>query len=154
VTIHDKGSEYITLREAADISGYAPDYVGQLIRKGKLPGKQVYSNVAWVTTEVALKEYMRVAEEARKARPWVKKGNKFSQFIQKYRTRMASEFEAIKLYRAALYGIIVFSVTLSFLLFFIFSVSLDAWMTRRSTERIEKVDSIELLPPSEYRAVL
>ena len=40
------------------MSGYTPDYLGQLIRKGKLSGKQIYLNVAWVTTETALKEYM------------------------------------------------------------------------------------------------
>lgn len=36
----------ISLKEAARISGYAPDYIGQLIRKGKIAGKQVYYNVA------------------------------------------------------------------------------------------------------------
>ena len=45
-----KKDKYITLKEAAEISGYAPDYIGQLIRGGKLDGKQVFSNVAWVTT--------------------------------------------------------------------------------------------------------
>lgn len=52
------GAHYITLKEAAKMSGYSPDYLGQLIRKGKLAGKQVYLNVAWVTTEQALKEYL------------------------------------------------------------------------------------------------
>ncbi|MGC9599439.1 MAG: hypothetical protein ABSE18_03580 [Minisyncoccia bacterium] len=55
---HDKGVKYITLKEAAKLSGYAPDYLGQLIRKGKLQGKQIYLNVAWVTTEEAIREYM------------------------------------------------------------------------------------------------
>ncbi len=50
--------KYITLKEAAKLSGYAPDYLGQLIRKGKLRGKQIYLNVAWVTTEEALRDYM------------------------------------------------------------------------------------------------
>ena len=49
---------YITLREAAEISGYAPDYLGQLIRGGKIRGEQVYSNVAWVTTEDEVRAYM------------------------------------------------------------------------------------------------
>lgn len=53
-----KKEEYITLKEAAEISGYAPDYVGQLIRQGKITGKQVFSNVSWVTTEEALHAYM------------------------------------------------------------------------------------------------
>jgi hypothetical protein len=50
--------KYISLKEAASLSGYTPDYVGQLIRRGKLPGKQVFSHVAWMTTEDALQEYM------------------------------------------------------------------------------------------------
>ncbi|MBP9669526.1 MAG: hypothetical protein KBE09_04530 [Candidatus Pacebacteria bacterium] len=54
-----KEPEYISLKEAAKISGYTADYLGQLIRGGKLPGKQVFSNVAWVTTEDAVYEYVR-----------------------------------------------------------------------------------------------
>lgn len=49
---------YITLKEAAEISGYAPDYIGQLIRGGKIRGEQVYANVAWVTTEDEVRAYM------------------------------------------------------------------------------------------------
>jgi hypothetical protein len=51
-------AKFITLKEASKISGYSPDYLGQLIRKGKLSGKQVYLNVAWMTTEGALREYL------------------------------------------------------------------------------------------------
>jgi predicted membrane protein len=49
---------HITLKEAAAISGYTPDYLGQLIRKGKLTGTQVYSHVSWVTTEEAILDYL------------------------------------------------------------------------------------------------
>ena len=41
------------------MSGYSADYVGQLIRSGKITGKQVFSNVAWVTTEDAILEYLQ-----------------------------------------------------------------------------------------------
>ena len=51
--------EYISLKEAAKMSGYSSDYVGQLIRAGKIQGKQVFSNVAWVTTEKAILEYIQ-----------------------------------------------------------------------------------------------
>lgn len=53
-----KNDELISLREAAKISGYSSDYIGQLIRSGKLEGKQVFSNVAWMTTEEAVLAYM------------------------------------------------------------------------------------------------
>lgn len=50
---------YITLKEAAKIANYTPDYVGQLIRGGKIRGEQVYNNVAWVTTEAEVEAYMK-----------------------------------------------------------------------------------------------
>ncbi len=49
---------YITLKQAAEISGYSPDYIGQLIRQGKIAGKQVYCNIAWLTTEEEIKKYL------------------------------------------------------------------------------------------------
>lgn len=54
-----KENGYITLREAAALSNYSSDYIGQLIRNGKIKGEQVYSNVAWVTTEREVRAYMR-----------------------------------------------------------------------------------------------
>jgi hypothetical protein len=47
----------VSLKEAAEASGYTADYIGQLIRAGKIPGKQVYSNVAWMTTAEAVLAY-------------------------------------------------------------------------------------------------
>lgn len=47
----------ISLKEAAEMSGYSSDYIGQLIRSGKLPGQQVFANVAWMTTREAVLEY-------------------------------------------------------------------------------------------------
>ena len=52
-----KGESLITLKEAAAISGYSADYVGQLIRSGKIPGKQVYTNITWMTTAEAVLSY-------------------------------------------------------------------------------------------------
>ena len=49
---------YLTLKEAADLTEYSPDYIGQLIRAGKLEGKQIYSNISWVTSENSLKNYL------------------------------------------------------------------------------------------------
>jgi hypothetical protein len=55
----EKPKKYISLKEAAKISGYAPDYIGSLIRNKKLAGKKVYAGVAWLTTEEAIKKYQR-----------------------------------------------------------------------------------------------
>lgn len=53
--VNDK--DLINLKEAAKISGYSADYIGQLIRAGKISGKQVYCNVQWMTTAEAVMEY-------------------------------------------------------------------------------------------------
>ncbi len=49
---------YLSLKEAAELTDYTPDYIGQLIRSGKIEGRQVYTNVSWVTTEKAVRTYM------------------------------------------------------------------------------------------------
>jgi hypothetical protein len=54
-----KEKGYITLREAAELSNYSPDYIGQLIRAGKIKGEQVYQSVAWVTTEDEINSYLQ-----------------------------------------------------------------------------------------------
>ena len=58
MTLPNKPEGYITLKEASELFGYSPDYIGQLIRKGKIEGKQVYANVAWMTTKNSLDEYL------------------------------------------------------------------------------------------------
>ncbi len=54
-----KEKGYITLKEAAKIANYSPDYIGQLIRAGKIKGEQVYANVAWVTTHEEVEAYLK-----------------------------------------------------------------------------------------------
>src|SRR5204862_5451596 len=63
--------KYISLKEAAKLSGYSADYVGQLIRNRKLEGKQVFSNVAWMTTEEALQKYLRRQNEPAGSKNWL-----------------------------------------------------------------------------------
>lgn len=55
----------ISLKEASIISGYSPDYIGQLIRGGKIPGKQIYCNVAWMTTADAILSYKNNGEKTK-----------------------------------------------------------------------------------------
>lgn len=47
---------YISLKEASEISGYHPDYLSYLIRKGKLEGKRIGRD--WFTTQSALENYL------------------------------------------------------------------------------------------------
>ena len=57
-----KKQKFISLKEAAKLTGYAPDYIGSLIRKGKLTGKKVYSGVSWMTAEEDIKKYQEKIE--------------------------------------------------------------------------------------------
>lgn len=54
----DNKDGYLTLKEAGEEFGYSADYVGQLIRRGKIEGKQVYANVVWMTTREAMEDYI------------------------------------------------------------------------------------------------
>jgi hypothetical protein len=60
------GKEYISLKEAAKISGYAPDYIGQLVRKGKIEGEKKLCNVSWQTTPEAIKLYRKENSKVQK----------------------------------------------------------------------------------------
>ncbi|HXK32065.1 MAG TPA: hypothetical protein VJ378_01155, partial [Candidatus Paceibacterota bacterium] len=60
------GSKYISLKEAAKISGYTSDYIGYLIRKGKLKGKKTYSQAVWFTTKEAIEEYNKKNKDQQK----------------------------------------------------------------------------------------
>lgn len=52
----DKLDNLITLREASKISGYNSDYLGYLIREGKMNGRKVGRN--WMTTTEDVKYYL------------------------------------------------------------------------------------------------
>ncbi len=130
---------HITLKEAARISGYAPDYVGQLIRKGKLYGRQVYMNVAWVTTEAAVQEYIK--NQAGGVTPPV--GGAASGMLERWRAfenRMFSEARLSVFLRTVLYLGLALSVALILLLISILAVSLDRSLERQAVERLEKSD--------------
>jgi hypothetical protein len=113
----DGTSEYISLKEAADISQYSPDYIGQLIREGKIEGKQVYSNISWVTTEQAVQEYM----ERKGKRPT--------------RTNDDDEVERLSgLMCGLLYGVIGLSVIALVVFVYIFAVGIDRTLTDSYTD--------------------
>lgn len=60
--ILDRLPEFITLKEAARISGYASDYIGWLVRNGKILGKKVYSEISWQVNENSFKKYQELRE--------------------------------------------------------------------------------------------
>ncbi|KPJ56968.1 hypothetical protein AMJ49_02905 [Parcubacteria bacterium DG_74_2] len=55
--IKSEVKQWISLEEATRISSYHPDYVGWLIRKGKIIGRKIYSDYSWLTTKDEIKNY-------------------------------------------------------------------------------------------------
>ena len=53
----------ISLKEASKISGYSSDYIGQLIREGKISGKQVYSSIQWMTSAQEVLNYKNIKKQ-------------------------------------------------------------------------------------------
>ncbi len=55
-------NEFISLARAAKLTGYHPDYLGQLARSGKLDSKKIGRN--WVTTKLSIDRFLgRIQEE-------------------------------------------------------------------------------------------
>jgi len=122
-----KKEEFISLKEAAKMSGYTPDYVGQLIRAGKLPGKQVFSNVAWVTTEEAMLEYVQ-----RSKKGVSEDGTSLTQRVGE----VFSEKNILILYSMVLWGVAVLLVVIAIFLMYVFMVSLDHRIEQSYLEKV------------------
>lgn len=130
----EKNEKFISLKEAAKISGYAPDYIGQLIRKGKIPGKMVYSNVAWVTTEEAIREYLVNGKNKNLAVSGVVEKARFAKI------RFLNEVRLVSFFRSTLYIVIAFSIGFFLLLFYVFSVAFDKKLQDGALQAIERND--------------
>ncbi len=118
--------KYISLKEAAALSGYSADYVGQLIRSGKLEGKQIFLNVAWMTTEEAIQEYLQKQ----------KKGSTPTSPLLKIKERLLS-VGFIFTYRVVLWIAIVVLVAFALLLIYVSSVSIDHRIDRTYQQKIQ-----------------
>lgn len=123
---------YMTLKEAAEKSGYSADYIGQLIRSGRLSGKQMYSGVAWVTTEEALNEYLKDSHGDKKS--------KFEKLINSVKSEKEENLIA-RLARIAIYIVIGFGILIVAALFYILSLKLDRAFEQRGVQQIEATHS-------------
>ena len=52
---------WLTVNEAAEISGYHPEYVRQLIRDGKVIAKKF--SIVWMVSKESLLEYVKSQEK-------------------------------------------------------------------------------------------
>lgn len=124
-----KKDKYITLKEAAQISGYSSDYVGQLIRKGKLQGRQVFSNVAWMTTEEAIRKYKDKREQNKNKKKIF--GHAFNQNFFSVKNRNT------KLLKSILYVLIIFLAAFFLFLAYVFSVNFDKSLEKKALESVK-----------------
>jgi len=115
--------KYISLKEAAKISGYSSDYIGYLIRTGKITGKQVYCHIAWMTTAEAVLAHKQREQSGGKEEVGFE--DKVLDSFKETKHRIFWEIRTLKLFiktfKYVLPIIIILILSFSALLFFIFS---------------------------------
>lgn len=107
----------ISLKDASKISGYSADYIGQLIRSGKIPGKQVYTGIAWMTTAEAVIAYKNKENSETE--------NESNDIIGKFKRKLNIELQVLKMFFQFIKGnktvyFLIFLVIILFLLISIF----------------------------------
>ncbi len=127
--LSNKPEGYITLKEASELFGYSPDYIGQLIRKGKIDGKQVYANVAWMTTKDSLEEYLSRERNSSAPEPLTIKA--------KLRRTLLSDQTTIGLnwFLRALIPLLLLALLC---VFYFLSIAIDHTLTSRAQARLEQ----------------
>ncbi len=127
---------WITLKEASAVSGYSSDYIGQLIRRGKWPGKQVYTNVAWVTKESAVLDYLKKEKNGSSLK------EKAGGFFARFENRFSNPAEVEKIFEFILYGLIAILAIFTVILFYIAAVSVDRSFDKAALERVNQNENI------------
>jgi hypothetical protein len=83
-------NKLISLKDASKISGYSPDYIGQLIRAGKIKGEKVYCQITWMTTSEDVMAY-KGNNPSKEIQDDSSYRNLFS-YLNAYKNRIESEF--------------------------------------------------------------
>jgi len=133
----NKPKKYISLKEASKLSGYSSDYIGQLIRGGKLGGKKVYSSVAWVTTEDAVKKYLEKA----KAENGSGNGKKDKKVVIQLENK---EIDVNKFSKYLMYLILIFVSIFMVIVLFVLSLSLEKNLQKKADEKAKNIVNNEL----------
>jgi hypothetical protein len=137
----EKGAGYITLKEASERFGYAPDYIGQLIRKGKIEGKQVYANVAWMTTEESMMDYVATlssqAEGKRSGKTDVSPRSFFPAFsLDRFMAVLFTE-QMTRVYVWGMRALLVILLAALVFVFYFLSIVIDRKLTKVAELRVE-----------------
>ena len=54
------GGEWLTVNEAAKLSGYNPDYIRELIRQGKIKARKF--SIVWMVDRISLLAFLKKAQ--------------------------------------------------------------------------------------------
>ncbi len=117
---------FISLKEASKISGYSPDYIGQLIRSGKISGKQVYTNVSWVTTPEAVLAYKQGKEQQKSDKVSLK------EYLVTRQRKMRMELDILLLFFKTFKSILPILAILIFSFFFLILTVMNYFSDKRS----------------------
>jgi len=109
----EKEKKLISLKEAAEISGYSSDYIGQLIRSGKIFGEQVQSNVVWMTSAQAILDYKNKSK---------KTADKERSFFLEKKRQLALQWKILKILFENFKGLIL-ALFFSLLVLFVLIIS-------------------------------
>jgi hypothetical protein len=123
----------ISLKEAAKLTGYSADYIGQLIRSGKIPGKQVYMNVAWMTTAEAILEYKNKSS----------KNKSVKDNISIKKRKIALELSILKLFFSTFKSAIPLFLIIIFSFIILFSVILYNLLSPNIPKQLEQNEAKE-----------
>ena len=124
----ETNDELISLKEAASLSGYSADYIGQLIRSGKISGKQVFSNVSWMTSEKAVREY--IEKDKKKSEP------RTLSLFERVSAGVSSPDALTTAYIWTSWFVTALCAVFVLLLVYIFSVSIDHKIEQRYLQSI------------------
>lgn len=123
-----KKDEFISLKDAAKLTGYSADYIGQLIRSGKIDGQQMYTNISWVTTEKAVLEYL---DKSKKDKAEKKAGSGGPTHSKTYGDQL------IYLLRFSLWAAAIFLACLILFLSYVFFVTLDRSIEQKTLDEYQ-----------------
>ena len=141
--------KYISLKKAAEISNYSADYIGQLIREGKISGRPVYTNITWQTTA---EEILNYKNRGGKEKISVKKG--FLSKLLSIQEILIREIKIIKVFvktfRFVLPLIFILILTFSLAIGFIFSTQFKSVMPWQSAEEIPIQKNVDPNQPLIY----
>ncbi len=143
--------KYISLKKAAEISNYSADYIGHLIREGKISGRPVYTNITWQTTAEEILNYKNRGSKEKE-----KVGAKRSFFSKLFNIQevLIREIKIIKVFlktfKFVLPLISILILTFSLAIGFVFSNQFESAMPWQSTEEISTQQKINPNQPLIY----